>query len=74
MRHYPIVRQVSSRSFFNARGDNNVAYDSRAFLHKCDIVKNLIAIPVEALTAVCIYINIDDQIYIGLPVKQKKRE
>ena len=74
MNHYAIIREINSQSFFNAQGNNNVAYDSRTFLHKCNLVNNVIAISVEALTAVCIYMNIADQIYVGLPVNQKERE
>lgn len=72
--NYAIAQEITSQSFFNVRGDYNVANDSPAFLHKCNLINNIIAISVEALTAVCIYININEQIYIALPINQKERE
>ena len=81
--HYAILGEINNQIFFNEQGNNDVAYDSRTFLHKCNLVNNfkvtclircIIAISVGTLTAVCIYINIADQIYVRLPVNQKERK
>ena len=68
-----IGRQFVCRDVFRVQGDN-FRYDSQKFLQKCDIVNNTIALPIASLFSICIYINIENQVYIVLPVNQKELE
>jgi len=37
-------------------------------------IDNCLAIPIENLKYVCVYIKIDDQMYIGIPINQTELE
>nr|XP_012234439.1 PREDICTED: uncharacterized protein LOC105679152 [Linepithema humile] len=72
-RHYAIAQQISTDDAFLVRGDYNVA-DTNFFLHKCHKTDNFTAIPIEKLKCVCVYMKIDNQMYIGIPINQKELE
>ena len=44
------------------------------FLQKRHLVDNVTIIPVASLITVCIYNNIDNELYIALPVNDKEIE
>lgn len=72
-RHYAIVQKIVIDDAFFVYGDYNIA-DTNFFLQKCHKTDNFTAIPIETLKCVCIYIKIDDQMYIGVPINQKELE
>lgn len=45
-----------------------------SFLLKYFITDNYIAVPITSLQTVCIYMNINNEVYIGLPINNKERE
>ncbi|KYN27887.1 hypothetical protein ALC57_02710 [Trachymyrmex cornetzi] len=72
-KHYAIVQQIITDVAFVARGDNFIA-DTNFFLRKCYKTENCIAIPIETLKYICIFMKIDEQMYVGIPVNQKELE
>ena len=71
--YFAIIGQLFCNEVFRMQGDN-FRYDSRNFLQKCVTVNNLITILIASLCSTCIYINIENQVFIGLPVNQKELE
>lgn len=72
-KHYAIIQKIATDNAFVIRGDNNTA-DTNFFLQKCHETDNFIAIQVETLKCVCVYMKIDNQMYIGMPINQKELE
>lgn len=56
------------------QGDHRIIADINFFLQNCHTIDNCLAIPIENLKYVCVYIKIDDQMYIGIPINQTELE
>ena len=61
------------RNVFQTDG-NYFQHNSSSFLQQCEIVENVIAIPIATLITVCLYMNVDNSVYVGLPINQKELE
>lgn len=71
--HYAIIRQITSDAVFIIKGDQ-FTYNSSEFLNKCRYSENTVAIPIENLISTCIYICINNQSYIALPINKRELE
>lgn len=72
-KHYAIAKKIAIDNVFIVRSNSNVA-DTSSFLQKCHKTNNFIAIPIESLICVCIYIQIDNNIYISIPINKQEVE
>lgn len=71
--HFAIIYEFEARSTFVAEGDG-VRLSCANFLYKCIRTENLTAVTVRNIIKVCVYMNIDDQIYVALPINDKELE
>lgn len=71
--HYAIVKEISTDRVFHAIGQN-YRQSTHNFLRQCHLTNNVAAVAVENLAGVCVHINIDNVMYIGLPVNTKELE
>lgn len=71
--HFAIVSEFQTRSTFVAEGDG-VRYSSAKFMYKCDPRNILTAVPVQNIVQLCVYMNIDDQMYVAVPINDKELE
>lgn len=72
-KHYAIIQKIATDDVFIVRSNNNVA-DTSSFLQKCHKINNFIAIPIVSLICVCIYIEIDNNTYVSMPINEKEVE
>ena len=68
-----LQNEMICRNVFETQG-NFFYHNSLSFLQQCEIVENVIAIPITTLISVCIYMNVDNSVYIGLPINRKELE
>ncbi|KAK0160280.1 hypothetical protein PV328_007708 [Microctonus aethiopoides] len=72
--HIAIVKEIISDGVFIARGNPGITYSTSEFLHKCHTTNNITAVPIEDLITVCVFMKIDDEEYIAIPVNDKELE
>lgn len=65
--------ELICRNVFQAQGDY-FEHNSLPFLQQCEVVESAIAVPIQNLTSLCIYMNVDNSVYIGLPINEKELE
>lgn len=72
--HYAIIQKGLCHNSYHSRGNRFMPNTSK-FLLKCNITDEVVAIPVQSLLTVRIYINIhNNNVCIGLPVNQRDLE
>lgn len=69
--HYVVMKKIVTDNILMIQG-NNVMYDSNTFLHKCHVTNNIVLIPVNNITTICVLMNINNQMYVGIPVNQQE--
>lgn len=71
--HYVVMEKIVTDDILMIQG-NNFMYDSNTFLHKCHVTNNIVLIPVNNITTICVLMNINNQMYMGIPVNQQELE
>jgi len=71
--HYVVIQKIVTDNILFIQG-NNFIYDSNTFLHKCHTTNNIVLLPVNNITTICVLININNQMYVGIPVNQQEFE
>ena len=71
--HFAIVQKFQPRSMFVAESDNLNCNTSK-FLFKCNTTNNFQTVNVQNIINVCVFMNINIQIYIGLPINDAELE
>ncbi|XP_011859941.1 PREDICTED: uncharacterized protein LOC105557338 [Vollenhovia emeryi] len=71
--HYAIIYGIVSNELFAAQG-NQFMYTSELFLHKCHETNIERAILVETLITTCIYVKLQEQSYVAVPINNKELE
>lgn len=71
--HYVVMEKIVTDNILIIQGDNFM-YDSNTFLHKCHVTNNIVLIPVNNITTIFVLMNINNQMYVGIPVNQQELE
>ena len=71
--HYSIVGKIVTDGFFTAIG-RNCTQNTSSFLRRCHVTNNTFAIAVENLDTVCVHVDIDNEMFVGIKVNTKELE
>jgi len=71
--HSAIIYKIVTENIFIVRGDKYMNNTS-SFLHKCRLTDEVKAIQIESLDSVCVNINIENRMYVGIPVNEQDLE
>ena len=57
--HYAVSKQIITDNILFIQG-NNLLYDSSTFLHKCHVTNNIVLIPINNITTICVLMDINN--------------
>ena len=72
--HFAILQKITPYSVFVAEGDNNIRYNTAKFLRKCHKTNQIYAISIDRLTKVCVRMNVNNCLYIAIPINNEELE
>lgn len=68
--HLAVINTIVDEDVFLVRGDEYV-YSTSSLLHKCHITDEVKIIEIESIEAVCVHMNVEGQMYVGIPPNTK---
>lgn len=71
--HAAIINKIHTDDVFLVRGEEHT-YSTNTLLRKCHVTDEVKAIDIGSLDSVCIHMDIEDQLYVGIPVNKKDLE